>query len=45
MEREGEGWGKRVGKRGKNKLWDRGAMGFSTGEGWRVKGMRVEIRG
>jgi hypothetical protein len=28
-----------------NKLWDRGAMGFSTGEGWRVKRMRVGMRG
>jgi hypothetical protein len=24
---------------------DRGAMGFSTGEGWIVKGVRVEMRG
>jgi hypothetical protein len=34
-----------VGERGKNKLWDRRAMGFNTGEGWRVKGMRVGMRG
>jgi hypothetical protein len=32
-----EGWGKRVG--------ERRAMGFSTGEGWRVKGERVGMRG
>jgi hypothetical protein len=40
-----EGWGKRGAERGQNKLWDRGAMDFSTGDGWRVKGVRVGIRG
>jgi hypothetical protein len=45
MGREGEGWQKRVGERGQNKLWDRGAMGFSTGVGWRVKGVREGMRG
>jgi hypothetical protein len=42
---EGEGWGKIVCERGQNKLWDRGTMGFSTGEGWRMKGVRVGMRG
>jgi hypothetical protein len=41
---EGEGWGKRVGKKGKNELLGRGAMDFSTREGGRVKGMRVGMR-
>jgi hypothetical protein len=34
---EGEGWEKRVG--------ERGSMGFSTREGWRVKGLRVGMKG
>jgi hypothetical protein len=38
------GWGKRVGERGQNDLLDKGAMSFSTGEGWRVKGLRVGMR-
>jgi hypothetical protein len=38
---EGEGCRRRVGERGQNKLWDMGAMGFNTGEGLRVKGVRV----
>jgi hypothetical protein len=42
---EGEDWGKRVGEKGQNELLDRGGMGFSTGEGWRVKRVRVGIRG
>jgi hypothetical protein len=42
---EGEGWGKSVGERGQNVLLDRGAMGFSTGERWRVKGVRVGMGG
>jgi hypothetical protein len=42
---ESEDLGKRVGERGKNELLERGAMGFSTREGWRVKGVRVEMRG
>jgi hypothetical protein len=42
---DGEGWGKRVCERAQNKLWDREAVGLSTGEGWRVKGLRVEMRG
>jgi hypothetical protein len=45
MGEEGEGWGKRVGKRGQNELLDRGAMGFSIGEEWRVKGMRARMIG
>jgi hypothetical protein len=32
-------------ERGQNKLLGREAMGFSTGEGWRVKVVRVEMRG
>jgi hypothetical protein len=28
-----------------NELLERGAMGFSTGEGWRVKGVIVGMRG
>jgi hypothetical protein len=31
-----------VGQRGQNELLERGAMGYSTGEGWRVKGVRVK---
>jgi hypothetical protein len=42
---EGEGWGKRVPERGKNELLERGAISFSTREGWRVKGVRVGMRG
>jgi hypothetical protein len=42
---EGEDWGKRFGERGQKELLERGAMGFSTGEGWRVKGVRVGMRG
>jgi hypothetical protein len=42
---EGEGWGKRVDESRQNELFDRGAMGFSTGEVWRVKGVRVGMRG
>jgi hypothetical protein len=43
---EGNVWtGGRLGERGQNKLLDRGAMGFSTGEGWREKGVRVRMRG
>jgi hypothetical protein len=42
---EGEGWGKRMGERGQKELLERGAMGFSTREGWRVKGVRVGMRG
>jgi hypothetical protein len=41
---DSEGCGKRVGERGQNELLERGAMGFSTGEGGRVKGMRVGLR-
>jgi hypothetical protein len=41
---EGVGLGKRVGEKGQNELLGRGAMDFSTGEGGRVKGMRVEMR-
>jgi hypothetical protein len=41
---EGEGWGKRVGEKGQNELL-KGAMVFSTGEGWRVIGVRVGMRG
>jgi hypothetical protein len=33
-----------VGKKGQNKLLGRGAMDFSTGEGGRVKGVRVGMR-
>jgi hypothetical protein len=40
-----EGWGKRMGKRGQNKLLDRGTMGFSTGEVWRVKRVRIGMSG
>jgi hypothetical protein len=42
---EGEDWGKRFGERGQKELLERGAMGFSTGKGWRVKGVRVGMRG
>jgi hypothetical protein len=42
---EGEGWGKSVGEKGQNKLLERGAMGFSTGEGGRVKEVIVRMRG
>jgi hypothetical protein len=45
MTEEGEGWGKRVGEKGQNELLERGAMGFSTEEGWRVKGVRVGMKG
>jgi hypothetical protein len=34
-----------MGNRGQNKLLDKGAMGFSTVEGWRVKGLKVGMRG
>jgi hypothetical protein len=34
----------RVGKNGQNELLGRIAMDFSTGEGERVKGVRVEMR-
>jgi hypothetical protein len=34
-----------VGERGQNELLYRGVMGFSTGEAWRVKGVRVGMRG
>jgi hypothetical protein len=40
---QGEGWGKRVGEKRQNKLLG-GAMDFSTGEGGRVKWMRVGMR-
>jgi hypothetical protein len=40
---EGEGWGKSVGEK-ENELLGRGAMDFSTGEGRRVKGVRVGMR-
>jgi hypothetical protein len=39
---ECESWGKRVSKKGQNKLLGRGAMDFSTEEGRRVKGMSVD---
>jgi hypothetical protein len=42
---KGEGWGKRVGEKGQNELLQRGAMAFRTGEGGRVKGVRVGMRG
>jgi hypothetical protein len=42
---EGEGLGKRVGEKGQNELLERRAMGFSTGEGWGVKRVRVGMRG
>jgi hypothetical protein len=45
MEREGEVWGMRVDKKGQNELLEKGTMGFSTGEGGRVKGVRVGMRG
>jgi hypothetical protein len=41
MGREGVGWGKKVGEKGQNKFLGRVAMDVSTGEGRRVKGMRV----
>jgi hypothetical protein len=41
---EGEGWGNRVGEKGQNELLGRGAMDFSTGEGGRVKRMRMGMR-
>jgi hypothetical protein len=42
---EGEGWGKRVVEKGQKDLLEREAIGFSTGEGGRVKGVRVGMRG
>jgi hypothetical protein len=45
MRGESEGCGKRVSERMQNVLLGRGAMCFSTEEGWRVKGMRVGMRG
>jgi hypothetical protein len=42
---EGVGWRNRVGEQEQNELLKRGAMGFSTGEGWRVKRVRVGMRG
>jgi hypothetical protein len=42
---KGEGLGKRVGEKGQNKLLVRGAMDVITGEGGRVKGIRVGMRG
>jgi hypothetical protein len=41
---EDEGWGKKVCERGQNELLNRGAMGFSTGEGWKVKRVRIGMR-
>jgi hypothetical protein len=41
---ECEGCGKRVGEKGQSKLLGREGMDFSTGEGGRVKGMRVRMR-
>jgi hypothetical protein len=41
---EGEGWGKRVGEKGQNELLGKRAMDFSTGEGGRVKGIRIRMR-
>jgi hypothetical protein len=37
--------GEIVGERGQNELLEKWAMGFSTGEGWRVKGERIGMRG
>jgi hypothetical protein len=34
-----------LGERGKKVLLERGIMSFNTGEGWRVKGVRVGMRG
>jgi hypothetical protein len=45
VEGDGDNWGKRVGEEVQNELLERGAMGFRTGEGGRVKGMRVGMRG
>jgi hypothetical protein len=45
IEGESEDWRKRVGERGKNELLGKGAMGFSTRERRRVKGVRVGMRG
>jgi hypothetical protein len=42
---EGEGCGKRVGNKGKKKLMEREAVGFSTGEEGRVIGETVGMRG
>jgi hypothetical protein len=33
-----------VGEKGQKELLDRGEMGFSTKEGWIVKGVRVGMR-
>jgi hypothetical protein len=41
---EGEGWGKKVCEKGQNKLLGRGVMDFSTGEGGRVKRIKVGMR-
>jgi hypothetical protein len=45
MRGEYDGWRKRVGERQQNELLKRRAMGFSTEEGGRVKGMSVGMRG
>jgi hypothetical protein len=37
-------WGKRVAEKGQNELLVRGGMDLSTGEGGRIKGMRVGMR-
>jgi hypothetical protein len=36
--------GGRVGERRQNDSLDRGAVGFCTGEKWRVKGMEIVMR-
>jgi hypothetical protein len=41
---EGEGWKKREGEKRQNDLLERRAVSFSTGEGCRVKGVRVGMR-
>jgi hypothetical protein len=44
MAGECDGWGKRVDEKGQNKFLGRGAMDFSTGEGERMKVVRVRMR-
>jgi hypothetical protein len=39
-----EGWGKRVGKKGQNKLLGQEEIDFSTGERRRVNGVRIGLR-
>jgi hypothetical protein len=37
-------WVKRVCEKGQNELLEKGTLGFSTGGGWRVKGVSIGMR-